>query len=250
MLCVTAVAVEPFDGFAGPLAKRRAARQHAWGRFQPGSWSLVRTVTETLDEQGAATAETIAETRTVVDDVTEGGVTLQVSKSVEVAGKKLEAPPQKVVEPLPGGEAAADLPEDLGTESITIGGRAYACAVERITSTSAGRTIITRSWISDEIPPFVLKRERVTVDATSGQKIEEEFYDVITLGTPHKVLDKTRLAAEVRQIVRTPRGRTVVRAWQSVDVPGGIVGQSSEEFDDQDKLLRRSHLELVDYSVK
>lgn len=250
MLGLAAVAADTGPSTAGPLAKRRAARHHAWGRFQPGSWSLVRTVTDTLDEKGATTAQTIAETRTTIDEVTEAGVTLEVHKTVEVAGKKLEAPPQKVVHALAPEDMAADTVDDLGTENVVVDGRTYACRVERITARSAGRTVLIRTWINEDVAPFLLRREMTVSDTATGAKLEEESLEVIKLGTPCKVLDETRLAAEVRLVARSPKGRTVTQAWQSLDVPGGIVGQNSEEFDTQDHLLRRSRLELIDYAVK
>lgn len=248
ILCVATVAGDAAVGRAGPLAKRRAAR-HSWGRFQPGSWCLVRTVTETLDAQGQPSAQTIAETRTTIDEVNDGGVTLQIHKSVEVAGKKLEAPPQKVVA-LAASDSSSEANEELGSEELTISGRAYPCRVERTTTTAAGRTLSVRTWTNDEVPPYLLKRESVTTDVASSMKIEEETLDVLTLGTPRKLLGVTRPAAELRLVTRNAKGRTVTQAWQSLDVPGGIIGQNSEEFDAQDHLLRRSRLELVDFAVK
>ena len=41
-----------------------SARHHAWARFQPGAWKLVRVVTESLDENGRVIGVNVTETKT------------------------------------------------------------------------------------------------------------------------------------------------------------------------------------------
>lgn len=249
ILCLVATGFSLGRVTAAEGAGRRL-RQHVWGQFQPGSWRVVRVVTETLDPQGNVTTTSTSETRTLLETVSDRGVTLKNETTVEVAGKKLAAPPQSVSQGLYG--EPTDQPvtvKEVGADNLTIAGKIYPCRLEQIETTSATGKVVSKIWRSDDVAPYVLKKETTTITET-GAKGDETTVEVVSLGRVRRVLARMRDSVELRLEQRNARGRTVTQAWQCEDVPGGIVAQQSEEFDANDRLVRRSKLELIDYQVK
>ncbi len=243
-----------WTALAGTLAAdtlaARLGRQHAWGRFRPGSWKVVRVTTETLDPNGAVATSSVTETRTSLENVTDRAVTLKVETTVEVAGKKLEAPSQSVSQGFYG-EPADQAPtvKELGAENLVIGGKTYLCQLEQVETISPGGKVVSKIWRCDSTAPYILKKETTTT-APEGNNKEESTIEVVSVGRQRRILARLRGAIELRLVNRNARGRTETQAWHCEDVPGGVVAQESKEFDTADKLVRRSRLELVEYLVK
>ena len=63
-----------------------------------------------------------------------------------------------------------------------------------------------------------------------------------------RLLRRHRQAAELRVVYTHPGGVTRTRMWSSLEVPGGVVAQESEEFDDDGRLALCSKLQLVGYA--
>jgi hypothetical protein len=138
----------------------------------------------------------------------------------------------------------------LGAEDLTIASKSYPCRVEQVETTSATSKTVTKLWRTDEVAPFVLKRETVTTMLETGAKSDESSMEVVSLGRRRTIRERLRAAVELRLVHRHARGKTVTLAWECDDVPGGIVEQNAEEFDGNDRLVRRTKLELVDYKAK
>lgn len=224
---------------------------HVWGRFDPGTWKRVRIVTETLNERGRVVDTTTTETKTTLLRADAKRLTLRIEATVEVAGKRFENPPQ-VVEYGYYGESPSDraVTKSLGSEQLTVDGQQVPCQIRQVVATSGQQQEVTKMYLSDDVEPFVLKRE-TSVSKDDGKTpgdLQTEV-EVIALDMPYRVLRETKSTAYERTIQKTPRGANVTLDVISVEVPGGIVARTTKEMDGQGHLLRRSTLELVDYHV-
>jgi hypothetical protein len=224
---------------------------HPWGRFAPGSWKLVRVVTETLDPKGEVTTTSTTETRTTLEGRSDSTVKLLINTSVEVTGKKVDATPQTIVLGFHG--EPADQPvtvKDLGPDKVTIEGREIACRVQQVETTADGARTTAKTWYSDSVAPYMLRRESVSTEAETGKPLSETKVKIVDLDAQCTVLSVKRRAVKLEVTNKHAKGHTVTQVWSSMDVPGGVIAHTSDEFDATGKLVRRSRLELVDFGVK
>ena len=224
-------------------------RFHVWGRFRPGSWVIVKQGIETLGDGGLVVSRHNCETRMTLANANDSALTLQVQASLEVGGKKLDTAPQELRQGVHG-----DLPEvaataELEPQDLQVGGQTYRCEVHRSEAEVDGRRTVTTSWIAPQTTPFVLRRLTTTTDVATGRQLSETLNEVVSL-SERRVMARSRQTAEVRIVQRHPRGQTTARAVSCPEIPGGLVSQTSEEFDSQGKLLRRTRMELVDFETK
>ena len=245
---LTVVALWAWGGEASAQIFRMQRTHHLWGRFAPGSWKLARVVNQTLDANGQLVQNTTSETRTTLKEVTAQAVTLHVEAALEVFGKRFATTPQDLVEDYDGG-ASKTVPQDLGSQRVIIGGRNLTCRLQRAETVVAGVRKVIETWFSDDVAPFVLKRHTVATDA-AGNRLQETTVEVVALNVPRPVLQETKQTAELRVVSVHPKGRSVSQVWIAPDVPGGVVADSSEEFNEADQLVRRTKFELVDYTAK
>jgi hypothetical protein len=224
---------------------------HVWGRFDPGTWKRVRIVTETLNEKGAVVDTTTTETKTTLLRADAGRLALRIEATVDVAGRRFESPPQ-TVEYGYYGEPPGQKPEAkfVGSEQLTIDGRQVPCEIRQVVATTAGQKQVTRMYLSNDVEPFVLKRETTLLKTVGKSDPDQETQvEVIALDMPYRVLHDIKSAAYERTIQQTPRGTNITLDVTCVDVPGGIVARTSKEMNSKGQLVRRSTLELVDYHV-
>ncbi|RMG00296.1 MAG: hypothetical protein D6741_07035, partial [Planctomycetota bacterium] len=78
-----------FAAMPGASAAEFSRQFHAWARFEPGAWKIVRTVTETFQQNRKVIS--VTETKTTLDKVDTNAVTLRVEVVVRVAGKRFSA---------------------------------------------------------------------------------------------------------------------------------------------------------------
>jgi hypothetical protein len=236
-----------------PLQSELTPRDlHVWGRFGVGTWKQVRVVTETLDPKGKVTDTTTTETKTTLVRADSQRLTLRIDATVEVAGKRFDSQTQ-TVEYGYYGETPSERPEakNLGATQVTIEGREVPCQLRQVVATGAQQKQVVRMYLSDDVEPFVLKRETTTMQnakSSADQQTTAET-EVIGLDMPYSVLHDMKLAAYERTIQKNQRGTNITFDVVCVDVPGGIVARTSKEIDPQGRLLRRSTLQLVDYHV-
>lgn len=224
-------------------------RFHVWGRFRPGSWVIVQQGIETLGDGGRVVARQSCETRMTLAASNDTALTLQVQASLEVGGKKLDAAPQEFRQGVHGETPEVAQAIELDPEDLQIDGRTYRCEVHQSESEVEGRRTVTKSWIAPQTTPFVLRRQTTTTDVASGRLLGETINEVVSLGE-RRVMARSRQVAEMRIVQRHPRGQTTAHAVSCPEIPGGLVSQTSEEFDTQGKLLRRTKMELVDFETK
>ncbi|MCE9608199.1 MAG: hypothetical protein K8U03_25215 [Planctomycetia bacterium] len=224
-------------------------RFHVWGRFRPGSWVVLQQGIETLGDGGNVVSRHTCETRMTLASSNDTALTLQVQASLEVGGKKLDTAPQEMRQGVHGETPEVAATTELEPEELQIDGRAYRCEVHRSEAEVNGRRLITKSWIAPQTTPFVLRRLTTTTDVATGNLIGETLNEVLSL-SQLRIMARSRQVAEVRIVQRHPRGQTTSRAVSCPEIPGGLVSQTSEEFDTQGRLLRRTKMELVDFETK
>lgn len=224
-------------------------RFHVWGRFRPGSWVVVQQGIETLGEGGSVVARQSCETRMTLASSNDTALTLQVQASLDVGGKKLDSAPQELRQGVHGEVPEVAQTTELDPEDLRIDGQVYRCEVHRAEAEVDGRRTVTKSWVAPQTTPLVLRRLTTTTDAASGRLIGETVHEVLSI-TKQRVMARSRQVAELRIVQRHPRGQTTSYAVSCPEIPGGLVSQTSEEFDTQGKLLRRTKMELVDFETK
>jgi len=224
-------------------------RFHVWGRFRPGSWVIVQQGIETLGDGGSVVARQSCETRMTLAASDDTALTLQVQASLDVGGKKLDSAPQELRQGV-----HAEVPDiaqatELDPEDLLIAGQTYRCEVHLAETEVDGRRTVTKSGVAPQTTPLVLRRVTTTTDAATGRTIGETIHEVLSLSR-QRVMARSRQVAELRIVQRHPRGQTTSYAVSCPEIPGGLVSQTSEEFDTQGKLLRRTKMQLVDFETK
>lgn len=242
---VTALPCASADADAAGFGRRF----HVWGRFRPGSWVVVQQGIETLGDAGNVVSRHTCETRMTLASSNDTALTLQVQASLEVGGKKLDTPPQELRQGVHGEAPEFAVATELEPEELKIDGRIYRCEVHRSEAEVDGRRMVTKSWIAPQATQFVLRRLTTTTDSASGKLLGETLNEVISL-SERRIMARSRQVAEVRIVQRHPRGQTTSQAVSCPEIPGGLVSQTSEEFDTQGRLLRRTKMELVDFETK
>jgi hypothetical protein len=223
-------------------------QSHPWARFRPGSWKKVRLVTETLDAQGKVVTTSIARTRTTLSSVGDDGATLKVEATIELAGKQIDSEPQTVKQGWHGDVADRETKiTDLGEDQITIAGARIPCRVEQADLLAAGVRIVTKTWFSDRVSPYILRRESTSYDSESGETVSQTQVEVVALSRPIRLARRRRHAAELRIVHTHAGGTTCTTLWSTPEIPGGVVAHESKEFDADGRLARRSKLDLIGY---
>jgi ketosteroid isomerase-like protein len=226
-----------------------ARKSHPWARFRPGSWKKVSLITETFDADGKLINTSVARTRTTLSDVDDAGVTLKVEATVDLAGKQVQSEPQVMLQGWHG-----ETPErettvtDLGEDSVTISGKCIPCHVEQAESITAGGRIVTKTWLSERVSPYVLRRESTTYDRDNDEVVSQTQVEVVALSRAIRLLRRHRQAAELRVVHTHPGGIIRTTLLSSLEVPGGVVSHESEEFNADGRLARRSKLKLVGFA--
>ncbi len=228
-----------------------ARDMNVWGRFGAGTWKRVRIVTETLNEEGRVVDTTLTETTTTLVRADSRQLALRIDATVDVAGKRFESQP-KTIECGYYGETAGDPaePKVLGTEMLTIEGRQVPCQIRQVVTGSGKQKQLVRLFLSDDVEPFVLKRETIPLkDDGKSASDQKTTAEVIGLDLPYHVLHGIKPAAFERTIQQTSKGTSVTLDVTCLDIPGGIVARASNELDEKGHVVRRSMLELVDYKI-
>jgi hypothetical protein len=221
---------------------------HPWGRFHVGSWSRVRIVTETINEQGDVASTSVTDTKSTLVERGLESYSLELESSVEVAGKKIPSQPKTVKL----GYAGENLSEQLSyrnvdSDRVSINGRSINCLVQEVEIVGVGQKLVSLVRYADGVAPFVLQRKTTQTDLVRPAKPQETEFEVIALNLPMKVCGVMHDTARTRQLQRGPRGTTETFSVVSSLVPGEVVSQGSEKSDDQGKIIHRSTLELVNF---
>jgi hypothetical protein len=224
---------------------------HPWGKFKPGAWKVVRVVAETLDEKGVVTSTSATETKTTLLRVEEDGITLGIEVEVEVAGKLFRAEPKTVKQAFHGEIICRDVKiNQPQSTQLTIGSANVPCQSQRIECSLANSKTVTDVYYSDKVRPLILKRHSVTGDPQGKRTTNETTATVMALDMPCKVLAEVKSASLVETVNKHGKGTVATWAFTCPDVPGGIIEFWSKEVDKNNRLLRRSTLELLGYGLE
>jgi hypothetical protein len=223
---------------------------HPWGRFGLGSWKQVRVLTETLDKNGTVVNSTTTETKTTLMDVDNESYTLEIEVTVEVAGKRFNAQPQIVRQGFNGQtEGQVVNFKTVGPGVITIDGQKIPSEVRQITINGGDTKRVSTVHYSDQVDPYVLKRDTTSTDAAGDVTQFQTQVEVIAVNMPYKVLTELKTTSHVKTVHKRDKGSTITLEVQCAAVPGGVVLHSSKELDETGQLVRRSTLELIDYAA-
>ncbi|NLX99204.1 MAG: hypothetical protein GXY83_23960 [Rhodopirellula sp.] len=208
-------------------------------------------VTETFDEQGNTTGSSITETRMTLNEVNGTGVVLEVDMVVEIAGKRIAAPPQIVKQGYHGelDDKTVHI-SDLGSGKIIIEGQEIPCRIEQVETTNTRTKTILKTHWSASTEPCVLKRQSVTSDLESGEPLSQSNVEVVALDMPCKVLSEIKSTVHLKTVLKHPRGTTITLSVTSNEIPGGVICHTAKELNEKGQIVRRSALELIDYDLK
>ena len=224
--------------------------QHDWGRFEVGSWSRVRVLSETLDEEGCAVTSSVTETKTTLVDASRDFYTLMIESSLTAGGKHFPGKVQVVRRSYRIGQAGSHvLVQDLGNTGLTVGGRNVDSDIRRLVIDEAGAKKTITVHYAESTSPYILQSTTTVSDTSGRQAKSETTMRTVELDVPVEVLDTTRHVSLLETVRKTPIATILTNATHCVDVPGGVIDSTSEERDTQGRLIRREHLSLLDFSA-
>lgn len=219
-------------------------QHHPWGRFHPDSWKQVRVLNETLSPDGAVMLRGVSETTTRLVSVDAEGYTLKVDVVVDVDGKRFASPSQTIWHGYFGQRPGQTVQvKKTGDTQLTVAGKRTICEQRTVVISDAQQRRTAQIAYSPDVSPFTLRREVTTADDT---KIISEVvafdHDVDVLGV-HRPTSKVKTVATL--------GKNSLSTIETMcdDVPGGVVSHSSQETDEQGRVIRRSTLELLSYEA-
>jgi hypothetical protein len=225
-------------------------QQHPWGHFEPGSWKKVSVVTQNFDDKGQVVGTSITESKTTLEKADNDGITLKVESTVDVGGKRLESPQQKICQGYPGQPLGQTIElKSLASETVSVEGKDIRCQVWQLKNDNPDGQRVTKLFYSGSTAPYVLRRETQLFDKTNPKISYDTTVEVVALEMPYKVLDEVHTVAYEKTTAKGSRGILTTVAVVSPDMPGGVVTQTTKEADASGKLLSRSTLEIVDYGV-
>ncbi|MGI8979161.1 MAG: hypothetical protein ACR2FY_08045 [Pirellulaceae bacterium] len=224
------------------------AEHHPWGRFPVGSWKLTRVINENLDPLGNVTGTSIHETRTTLIAANASTYTLRYDVTTESSGKRFINKSQTTVLGY-SGNAAGEKPsaKKIGDGEVEVNGRKIPCQVRQIHIEGPGTTYEGTVYFNPTLSPYVLRKEGTATGAADGPKTTISV-EVVALA-PVRVLADRRNAAFIRTIEKKADRTTTTLETTCDDIPGGEVARSSQEQNAEHKTLRRTTLELLDYSI-
>jgi hypothetical protein len=222
---------------------------HPWGHFPVHSWKRVRTTAETLNEKGDVASVTVTDSKTTLVAADDKTYTLTTDATVNVASRIFNAPQQTAKHGYYGEKPGQPLVvKHVGESTITIDGRAIPCDVRQVTLPGDSGNLIGTIHYSNQFPPFVLRRETSAESAAEEAK-NTTLVEVVALDLPQRVRGELKHASYVKTTQKLPQGARVTLEVHCDDVPGGVVAHWASETDASGRVVKRSTLELIDYSV-
>ncbi len=223
-------------------------KHHPWGAFQPGAWKRVCVVIETFDERGFVKNTTTRETKTNLIAVDPRSVTLQLDVIHEVAGKRFVIEPQAIKQGFHGDLAGEGVKAKASRPGqVVVEGRTIACTIVPFECTTPTSKTVTDVYYCPSRAPYILKRHTVTRDLEGKHVLRETTVHVVSLDWQRDSLPGIKRAVLVESVTKHPKGSTVTWSVTSSEVPGGVISHSSRELDLDNRLIRRSRLQLMSH---
>lgn len=222
----------------------------AWFRFGAGSYSRSVVVTETLDAQGAVTHSTRTTTVTTLVERTPRKAILRVVSTVEVAGKRIDSPPQ-TIEIGPNGERLDEklTERKLPAEQIKVDDAKLDCDVRELEVAGDGSRRVVKLASHRNLEPFVARRVATEYDR-NNEVVSTTTSDVVAVDKPHKDLPgDDSPTTHQRTVYKSHKLLSTTDAVLSDEVPGFVLSSQTREFDADQRELRRSRQSVVEYKA-
>jgi len=220
---------------------------HPWGRFDPGAWALVRETTETYLPEGLLTIQTEVKTTLLALDIE--GVTLQIESKMFAGEREISSTMRKLKQGFHGEslERPVRVVEDIDTVLPFLGHNVQCRKQTMEISDSNTVTRITLYYADRE--PYLLRRESKTVSTRdASEELSTSVLEVV--GSSCRLLSLIRTTYQVKLTQKTAKGWRLTLATISPEVPGGIVSQTTMEFDDKGEIRQKSSVELLEYGFE
>ena len=228
-----------------------APKHHPWGRFEPGAWTLVSVVTETLNENGKVASKSTTETKTTLVKIEDNGITLQLEVRVEVAGKQFPAEPQVVKQGFHGELINEPLKiKEMGKGEVIIEEKKIPCKILRLENSGPTSKTVTHLYYSTDVAPYILQRKSVTTDLDGKETLSETTINVTALNFQCEDFDDDVQLILVEAVHKHSKGTVTTTAMTSPDLPGGTICYDSKELNKSGRLTRRSTLKMVKYGLE
>ncbi|MBN1591573.1 MAG: hypothetical protein JW888_18810 [Pirellulales bacterium] len=234
-------------------AEEAPRKLHPWATFSPGAWQSIRVFTEVFDKEGRVVDTGRIRETTTLKEVGDWGVTLEVQKSVRVAGKWLDQPPETVKQTIYGeSEDQKVAIKDLEPKTLVVEGQNVPCGVREIQVADANskRLQVSRLYFNNDVAPYLFKRETTIKDSSEGTVLSETKMLVDALRMPCRIADRVGSAAHSRSTFKHAKGMRITLAYASTEVPGGVVCRCTKELDKENRLVSRSVMELIDCGLE
>ncbi len=217
-----------------------------WRGFEDGSWSEVRTVSETLDEQGTVVSTSTSSARLTLARSTDGEVTLEVGEgTVEYAGKTFPTPAAKLVL-RPYGETDGEKVTIVDTSEAglnNLDGRNLKAVIAGGDGTREVTSVFRNA--STALPA----RRIVKTFDSQGESISTTTTDEFAANVPYPVGGGIRPTTYYGTLYRNHKLSSTAVVAKSSDVPGHLVHATTVERDASGRIFRRTSQELVDYQA-
>jgi hypothetical protein len=156
----------PGSGGSGPTAEPPRPTKHMWSGFPKGSFTKLKTVTET-DIAGTRSRIEITRTHTLKELGASDVVieTETVMTGVPAPVRNEDRIPRNARFDVPRGKS--------GTEELEVAGRKLKCSWAESEVDEGGSKTITRIWQSEEVPGFIVRSVTKSPTMTATMEVVE-----------------------------------------------------------------------------
>ena len=226
------------------------AQEHPWGRFRPKSWICMQTVIWTVQDNERIAS--VRETKTTLESIEKDGVTLKKVATLNIGGKRIETAPlverfDFYREPMENDVVG----KNAGSGKLLVNNLVIPCKKRVYEYKGTTEKRITTLWYTTQLYPYVLRVESILTALPSETVPEERILrrsvtEVFESSSFH--LRRSKEGA-YRYRTRTTDGHmtTVVEATCSRLVPGGIIHETTREFDASGAEIRTTETRLINY---
>jgi hypothetical protein len=147
-----------------------AADNSAWSNCKPGAWSKLKTTSETT-VAGHTTNMTIETKMTLVSKTADKATVATETTMMGRTTKTTADIPLKS-----DAKGTSQTPVKMGSETITVAGKAFKCKTVEVQSEANGMKTSTKSWMADEVPGGIVKSVSTSTGSMSS-KVTMELVD-------------------------------------------------------------------------
>jgi hypothetical protein len=157
------------EAAAKPVAETKIAK-HPWGSFKVGSFVAMKSTTE------ASGYKMASEMKTTLTALTADKATIEIETTVagHTTKTSTDMPLTASATPVPTGSASTPQADvKTSEETITVAGKSLKCKVTSTTAEVGGTKSESKTWMSEEVPGFVVKSVVKSSGAASSESTTE-----------------------------------------------------------------------------